>query len=400
MGKETSILIVDDEETVRRLLATCLGREYTCVSASTADEAVGMLGASYFNLVFADIVMPGTSGLELCQYIQSASPETVVILVSGMTDIQVAIQAMRNGAFDFITKPFDLQQVMMAAERALRYQALLMAKKEYEESLEDTVRLRTDELRSVNESLNGMLESLFTTYRATLRALARALEARDVEMRGHSDRVTGYTLRLGKELGYSQLDMIALEQGALLHDIGKIGVREAILLKQGEYTDEERIEMRKHVSYGLKILEDMDFLSGAYPIVAQHHEKYDGSGYPAGISGDIIHINARIFAVADAFDAITSGRPYRPARAYLEAREEIIACMGTQFDPRIVKAFLNVAEEEWEEISIPSKSEGYPDMIIDKRNIRSFIISLKKHSGATGALNLGRTGQLPMIYAN
>lgn len=388
MSKDISILIVDDEEPIRRLLSVYLSDAYTCVTASSADEAAALLSAGFFNLVLTDITMPGASGLELCQLVQKICPETVVVMVSGMTDIQYAIESMRQGSFDYITKPFDLSQVLMSVDRALRYQALIAAKRHYELSLEQTVRERTQELRGLNQDLNGMLEALYTNYRATLRALAGALEARDVETRGHSDRVVAYCLRLGRELGLSHNDLISLEQGALLHDIGKIGVPDHILLKQGLLTDEEWVEMRKHIEHGMRIINGIDFLSGARPVVGQHHEKYDGSGYPNGLRGDAIHIHARIFSVADAFDAITSDRPYRAASDYTAAREEIMKHSGTHFDPRVVKAFLNIPETEWLEICRTADSQDYVEQIIDRREIRSFIVSLKRHTGATGPLNL------------
>jgi response regulator RpfG family c-di-GMP phosphodiesterase len=385
---DISILIVDDEEPIRRLLAMYLSDDYTCVTAASADEATILLASSCFNLVMTDITMPGASGIELCQYVQKAFPETAVVMVSGMTDIQYAIEAMRHGAFDYVTKPFDLTQVLIAVDRALRYQALVAAKRNYEQSLEETVRQRTNELRGLNENLNQMLEALYQNYRATLRALARALEARDVETAGHSDRVVAYSLRLGRELGLSHNELIALEQGALLHDIGKIGVRDSILLKPGPLTSEEWGEMREHIIHGLHIIHGIDFLKGAASVVGQHHEKYNGSGYPQGLIGEQIHINARIFAVADAFDAITSDRPYRAAASYMHARKEITINAGTHFDPGVVNAFLKIHESEWRDICVTAETRDYIEHIIDKREIRSFIVSIKGSSGRTGALNL------------
>lgn len=385
---DVSILIIDDEEPIRRLLVTYLSEKYRCVAASSAAEGMTLLSGSSFNLVLSDINMPGTSGTELCQYINKAYPDTVVIMVSGMTDISYAIEAMRQGAFDYITKPFDLGQVQVSLERALRYQVLVAAKRFYEQSLEETVRLRTGELRSLNEDLNRMLEALYQNYRATLRALAGALEARDVETAGHSDRVVAYSLRLGRELGLSHKDLISLEQGALLHDIGKIGVRDSILLKTGSLTTPEWVEMREHINHGLRIIDGIDFLSGAAPVVGQHHEKYDGSGYPSRLRGERIHMHARIFAVADAFDAITSDRPYRVSASYAEAQKEIVSNSGTHFDPVVVEAFLTVPESEWSEIRKIAKSEDYIEHIIDRHEIRSFVISLKRHSGFTGPLSL------------
>jgi HD-GYP domain-containing protein (c-di-GMP phosphodiesterase class II) len=239
-----------------------------------------------------------------------------------------------------------------------------------------------------------MLEILYNNYRATLRALAEALEARDVETRGHSDRVVAYCLRLGREMGLAHNDLIGLEQGALLHDIGKIGVPDHILLKTGVLTQEEWVEMRRHIEHGLRIINGIDFLRGARPIVGQHHEKYDGSGYPLGLAAEQIHIHARIFAVADAFDAITSDRPYRAAQDYSAARNEIIRHSGTHFDPKVVRAFLSISESEWDDIRSTADSQGYVEQIIDKREIRSFVVSLKRHTGATGALNLAFANQV------
>lgn len=387
-NNDVSILVVDDEEPIRRLLVTYLSDNYRCVAAAGADEAMTLLSDSPFNLVLSDINMPGTSGTALCQYINKAYPDTAVIMVSGMTDISYAIEAMRQGACDYITKPFDLGQVQVSIDRALHYQALIASKRFYEHSLEETVRLRTAELRSLNEDLNRMLEALYQNYRATLRALARALEAHDVETAGHSDRVVAYSLRLGRELGLSHRELIALEQGALLHDIGKIGIRDSILLKSGALTGSEWEEMREHIYYGLRIIDGIDFLSGAAPVVGEHHEKYDGSGYPLGLCGDTIHINARIFAVADAFDAITSDRPYRASAPYPHARKEIISSSGMHFDPVVVDAFLAVHETEWSELRKIAETENYIEHIIDKHEIRSFVISLKRHSGRTGPLSL------------
>src|SRR6266404_1579815 len=387
-NKDLAILIIDDEEPIRRLLVAYLSDSYRCVAAASAHEAMTLLSGSSFNLVLSDINMPGTSGTELCQYINKAYPDTVVIMVSGMTDISYAIEAMRRGAFDYITKPFDLGQVQVSIDRALRYQALVASKRFYEQSLEETVRLRTAELRSLNEDLNKMLEALYQNYRATLRALAGALEARDVETACHSDRVVAYSLRLGRELGLSHKDLIALEQGALLHDIGKIGVPDSILLKSGALTGPEWEEMREHINHGLRIIEGIDFLRGAAPVVGEHHEKYDGTGYPLGLCGEGINIHARIFAVADAFDAITSDRPYRNASSYAEARREIISSSGIHFDPVVVDTFLAVPESEWSGIRKIAETEDYIEHIIDKHEIRSFVISLKRNSGFTGPLTV------------
>lgn len=387
INKEGSILVVDDEEPIRKVLFELLKRKYLCITAGSAEEATAILSVRPVDLVLTDIGMPDASGLELCERVQRTCPETVVVVISGNTEIIYAVEAMRQGAFDYITKPFDLPQVMMSIERALRYQALVVANRNYEAALEETVRLRTEELRALNQDLNRMLDALYSNYRATLRSLAEVLEARDFETRGHSDRVVAYSVRLGREMGLTDNDLMALEQGALLHDIGKIGVRDSVLLKPGKFTESEWVEMRQHIDHGLRIIDRIDFLSGARPVVGQHHEKYDGSGYPSGLHGHAIHLNARIFAVADAYDAITSNRPYRAAAPYAHARAEIIAGSGGHFDPDVVKSFLHVSEAEWERIRWAAGSEDSLPQMMDKRQIRSFIVSLKSHRGMLDSLD-------------
>ena len=377
-----SILIVDDDEPVRRMLCDCLGSAYQCVNASKVEDAIKLLTCGSFELVLSDITMQGASGLELCRFVQEACPSTVMVMISAITDIDCAIDAMRHGAFDYIIKPFDLTRVTLAVDRALRYQQALEDKHNYEVALEERVKIRTDELRTVNERLNLMLDKLYQNYRATLKGLARTLEARDIETRGHSDRVVAYSLALGNRLGLSASDLVSLEQGALLHDIGKVGVPDSVLLKPGALTTDEWVRMRAHVEQGLRIIEGVEFLSGARFVVGQHHEKYDGSGYPNNLKGDSIHVHARIFAVADAFDAILSDRPYRAGQPYEVACKEIVAGSGAHFDPEVVNAFMSIRREEWEEIRLFAQQNFGAEQEADKRDIDLFILSLKSPEAA------------------
>jgi putative nucleotidyltransferase with HDIG domain len=349
-SRPAKLLIIDDEPNVLSVLDSLLQNKYECKTATSASEALEYLRERSYDLVLSDIMMPGMSGLELLQEINRLCPETVVVLISGNLNIQSAIEAMRRGAFDYVTKPFNLSDVETAVHRALRHQSLLKANQQYEQHLEDLVGLRTQELSLANVSLNATLEKLYMNYRATLRALAAALEARDVETKGHSERVVAYCLRLGKQLGLNDRELITLEHGALLHDIGKIGVPDAILLKRGALTEDEWNYMRRHVEYGSQILRGIDFLQGASRIVAQHHERFDGSGYPSRLEGELICQGARIFAVADAVDAITSDRPYRKARPFEDAADELVRCAGADFDPEIVKAFTAVPIATWHEM--------------------------------------------------
>ena len=387
-GTRRSILIVDDQQVIRRLLTDCFDGSYWCATAGNAEEAIEQLDSGSFNLVLSDITMPGKSGLELCSYVQEAHPQTVVVMMSAMTGIDYAVEAMRVGAFDYITKPFDLRRVTMAVDRALRYQRAVEDKQRYEQILEERVRIRTAELRSVNEDLKFMVDTLYGNYRATLRGLAGTLEARDIETRGHSDRVVAYSMRLGEKMGLTSVDLIALEQGALLHDIGKVGVPDAVLLKPGSLTTEEWVRMREHVSHGLRIIDGVEFLAGARWVVGQHHEKYDGSGYPNKLRSDSIHINARIFAVADAYDAIRSDRPYRAGQSHEVAYDAIAAGSGSHFDPNVVDAFLSTPRQQLDDIRRRAQTEGGVDSLIDKRAISSFILSLKSPAGVRTKLKM------------
>jgi cyclic di-GMP phosphodiesterase len=337
------LLIVDDEAAVRGVLHDLLDQSYDCAEASSAEEALSLLRLSPYELVISDITMTGMSGLQMIPYIKTIAPGSVIVMVSGVQTIESAINALRLGAFDYLMKPFDLRQVEAAIQRAHEHHELIAAKQRYENHLEELVDQRTAEL-------DDALGSLEDAYRSTLQALTAALETRDAETHGHSERVVTFSLRLGREYGLNANELKALEFGSLLHDIGKIGVPDAILRKPGKLTEEEWDRMREHPLHGQQILRGIEFLEGAGKVVAQHHEKWDGSGYPLGLRGEEIDICARIFAVADAFDAITSDRVYRKAQSYEAAALELEDWADRQFDPKIVAAFHRVPKEDWEEL--------------------------------------------------
>jgi putative two-component system response regulator len=337
------ILIVDDEREITEILADLLSEDYECLKAGSAEQALDCLRAGAFQLVISDITMPGMSGLEMIPHVKQLSPDTVVVMISGMQTVESAIGALRLGAFDYLMKPFDLRQVEAVVKRALDYYELVVAKQRYENHLEELVEQRTAEL-------DRALNSLEDSYRSTLKALTAALETRDSETHGHSERVVTYSLRLGREYGLSSEAMKSLEFGALLHDIGKIGVPDSILRKPAKLTEEEWVRMREHPVHGQQILRGIEFLKGAAKVVAQHHEQWDGSGYPNGLRAEEIDVCARIFAVADAFDAITSDRVYRRGKSYEAAAQELDDWAGRQFDPKVVEAFHRVPKEDWEEL--------------------------------------------------
>ena len=337
------LLVADDDAAVRGVLSELLCAEYECESVGSAEEALALLKSDGFQLVLSDLAMPGMSGLELIPRVRELSPDTLVIVVSGSQEIESAVEAMRAGAFDYLVKPFDLEHLRLTVRRALEHQRLLAAKRGYETYLERMIEEQTEEL-------DGALRSCESAYRLTLKALVAALETRDLETHGHSERVVNFSLRLGQELELSTEQMRSLEFGSLLHDIGKIGVPDAILRKPAKLTEEEWVLMREHPLHGRKILGGIPFLEGTARVVAQHHERWDGAGYPHGLSGEEIDLCARIFAVADAFDAITSDRVYRTGRTYEAALEELEGCAGVQFDPRVVEAFRRIPREEWERL--------------------------------------------------
>lgn len=337
------ILIVDDERNISEVLSDLLSDTYDCTTAASAEEAIARLQESEFNLVISDITMPGMSGLDMLPQLKKIAPNTVVIMISGVQTVESAIGALRLGAFDYLMKPFDLRQVEAVVQRALEHHELLAAKQRYENHLEDLVEQRTAEL-------DRALGSLEDAYRSTLKALTAALETRDSETHGHSERVVTYSLRLGREYGLDARQMKALEFGSLLHDIGKIGVPDSILRKPAKLTEEEWVRMREHPMHGQQILRGIEFLEGAARVVAQHHEKWDGSGYPLGLKTEDIDLCARIFSVADAFDAMTSDRVYRRGKSYEAAAQELDDWSGKQFDPKVIAAFHRVPKGDWEEL--------------------------------------------------
>lgn len=350
-NNQAHLLIIDDEPEIRNMLHEFLCESYRCLTANSAEEALALLATDSFDLIISDISLERMSGLEMVPHVLDLAPQTVIIMMSGTQTIESAIEALRVGAFDYIMKPFDLRHVEVAVRRALEHHSLLRAKHRYENYLEELIGKRTTEL-------NHTLNSLEDSYRTTLKALAAALDTRDTETHGHSERVVNFSLRLGQELNLDRDQMRSLEFGALLHDIGKIGIPDAILRKPAPLTNKEWEKMREHPALGQRILRGIEFLDGAARVVGQHHEKWDGSGYPSGLRAEEIDLNARIFAVADAFDAIISDRVYRVGKSYNLAAAELERCAGQHFDPQVVAAFHLVPEAEWKSLREDSVIKG------------------------------------------
>ncbi|HZI93275.1 MAG TPA: HD domain-containing phosphohydrolase [Patescibacteria group bacterium] len=361
-----NLLIVDDEQVIREVLTEKLTTAgYACSTAANSAEALRKIETEQtFSLVLSDIDMPGQNGISLLKDIKTRNPEMDVVMVTGVVDVDIAIQSIRLGASDYITKPFNLEEVVLTVERTLEKRRLMRENHEYQLSLERKVEERTVEVRRKSEEVEQLyrelkvaFEQIRATYATTLEALMEALDTRDTETQGHSRRVSEYTVAIARAMGVAEPELTQMRWGALLHDVGKIGVPDAILRKPGPLTPQEWIEMRKHPELGRRILSGVKFLEGAVPIVYCHQERFDGSGYPRGLKGEGIPLGARIFAVVDTLDAMTMNRPYRKAMQYEQARDEVIKFSGVQFDPRVVEAFIKIPEQEWGQINRRIKAE-------------------------------------------
>lgn len=346
------ILVVDDEAPVRSMIGATLQRQgYEVLQAVSGSQAIEMLGQGPFDLVLTDIVMQDGNGIALLERIHVDQPQLPVVMVSAIHDISVAIDSMRRGAYDYLLKPFEREHLVATVQRALDHRQALQESQNYQQNLEQVVRARTEMLRQAMEDLEH-------SYDVTLEALGDALDLKDSETEGHSKRVTAYTIALARAMGISPVDIKIIARGAFLHDIGKMAIPDEILRKPGKLTSEEELVMRDHCTRGYHILRKIPFLSEAAAIVYTHQEHFDGNGYPSRLRGNEIPIGARIFAVADAMDAITSDRPYRKARSFDEARQEVLRCSGTQFDPNVVEVFLKIPNELWHELRAEINGEN------------------------------------------
>src|SRR5262245_5896747 len=351
LRKTTRLLVVDDDLAVREVMAEGLQMGgYSVMVAGSAAEALQQIERSPFDLVLTDIEMPGGSGTELLRVVRDRYPELDVIMITAVVDIDVALRAIRNGASDYLTKPFNLEQVKITVERTLEKRRLIKENREYQQHLEAKVEERTSELTEKNEEVQRLFEELQDTYQETLEALVQALDLRDTETQGHSLRVVEFTAEIALALGIIEPELTEIRRGALLHDVGKIGIPDAILRKPAKLTPEEWEVMRTHPELGYQMLAGIRFLEKPRDIVICHQERFDGTGYPRGLRGEQIPLGARIFAVADTFDAMTSTRPYRSGLPSEVSRKEIVDWSGRQFDPRVVEAFLRIPSSRWIEI--------------------------------------------------
>jgi response regulator RpfG family c-di-GMP phosphodiesterase len=341
------VLVADDDPAIRKALGIILG---ACEVREAGDgaEALRMFEAGGADLVLSDLQMPGMSGLELLRRVKAADNTAAFIILTGAGTVENAVQALRLQADDYLVKPFNVDEVLLACERALEHRRLVRENRGYQQHLEARV---AEQARQIE----GLLVD-------ALCSLATAIDTRDDYTGGHVERVARYAAATGRELGLAGTELRALWIGALLHDVGKIGVSDAILKKPGSLTDDEYAQMKRHPEIGAKVMASSSFLRPGLEAVLHHQEHWDGTGYPFGLSGEAISLQGRIVAVVDCYDALVTRRPYRAAVTDDAALAEIRACAGTHFDPAVVDAFLRAARSGFpadpDTPVLPERGEG------------------------------------------
>jgi response regulator RpfG family c-di-GMP phosphodiesterase len=323
------VLVVDDEEFLRFIVREWLEQAgYTVDEAADGREALGKLDSRGwgYDILLTDIRMPNMDGISLLREWMRRSPITAGVVMSANAELDTAVSALKLGACDYITKPFSSEVLLITLENALRKKDLERQVEDYRLNLEKKVKEQTDVINLM--------------YVRSIDAMVKALEAKDFYTRGHSQRVTIYSVAIAREMGLVEQEVEDLRRASVLHDLGKIGVRETVLNKPGKLDPEEFREVVRHPELSVSILEPIPFFRPLLPAILHHHERYNGQGYPGGLAGDEIPLLSRIMSIADTFDAMTSTRAYRKALPVEEATAELRRCAGTQFDPDIVPIFL------------------------------------------------------------
>ncbi|MBI1821228.1 MAG: response regulator [Nitrospirae bacterium] len=335
------ILIVDDEEPIREILTSIVNSfGYPYKSVKNGFDAITLLNQEPFDVVLCDVRMPMLDGYQLIKSVLPCQPHLAFVMITASADAKTATKMFQAGATDYITKPFHAQEI-----RETLFKTIETQRKKNEER----IYLRTIEkaIQTQSAMLTDALKVVDISHKGTLEALVNALDAREHETQCHSKRVRDYTLHLAQKAGLDSRLMPLIGDGALLHDIGKIGVSDAILLKPAKLTAEEWVEMKKHPQIGYTMLKEISFLKEGADIVLSHQERFDGTGYPRGLKKEEIPIGARLFSICDTFDCMTSNRPYRKALSMERALEEIKTYSGTQFDPEMASVFLKTPLEDW-----------------------------------------------------
>jgi putative nucleotidyltransferase with HDIG domain len=351
------ILVVDDEEAIREIVSSMLtAAGYACKQAGSGMEALAVLTSGEdFELMLSDLMMADLDGIGLLERTKEKYPDMPVVMVTAVHDISVALAAIRNGAYDYLLKPFEREQLLNTVSRALENRRLKVENRTYQTNLESLVEARTNQLQVA-------MADLERSYDITLQVLGEALDYKDRETEGHSRRVTAYTMAVASRMDVPKEEIEVIARGAFLHDIGKMAIPDSILNKPGKLTPDEVEIMKEHCYLGYKLVQKVPVLQEAAEIVYSHQERFDGTGYPRHLKGEAIPLGARIFSVADTLDAIMSDRPYRSAQSLQAARAEIKRCSGTQFDPEVVAAFLEMPDSIWEDLrrDIDAQLSGPP----------------------------------------
>jgi response regulator RpfG family c-di-GMP phosphodiesterase len=338
-ARPPKILVIEDEGTVQTLVRAMLNiRGFESDSATCVAEAKELMERTHYDIVLVDVHLPDGSGLELVE--ESEADDPLLIVMTGSSDIQTAVQAIRDGAIDFITKPFSVGHFLHRIDNALQEWRSREQLRGYARALERLVEMKTEELSRTSRQIDEVRD-------ATVAALGAALNLKDHETADHCARVSQNCVRLGSLLSLSDFELKNLKWGAYLHDVGKIGVPEQLILKQGALLPEERKIMERHPVLGHAMIRNIEFLGFATDVVLCHHESYDGTGYPRGLRGERIPLSARIFSIMDTLDAMTSDRPYRAALPFSSVVAELRNKSGSKFDPEIVDAFMTVPEPTW-----------------------------------------------------
>lgn len=338
-----SILVVDDEEPIRRLLGYLLqSHGYTVALAADAREARHKLDERPYALMLCDVNMPGESGMDLVRNILSERPHTAAIMVTGLDSSVLANAALDMGAFGYIIKPFESNEVLIDVANALRRRRLEMENRFHRDNLEDIVRTRTMALQQALEWLERSEKELRLSREETIQRLAIAAEFRDSSTAQHIHRMSHYCELLARKAGLSPERCDIIRTASPMHDIGKIGTPDHVLLKPGKFTQEEFSVIAQHAEIGYRILSgsDAELLNVAAVIAYTHHERFDGTGYPRGLKGEAIPIEGRIAAIADAFDALTTQRVYKPAFELSHAIELMLKHRAEHFDPDLLDVFI------------------------------------------------------------
>jgi putative two-component system response regulator len=342
------LIIVDDEEPIRRMLARLLGRNgYICETAADAEQARAIMQEQQFDLLLTDMDMPGISGLDLIMHVAQDHPDTAAVMVTGMDDTTLAHAALEMGAYGYIIKPFEPNEVLINVANALRRRNLEVENRTHRLRLEQMVRDRTGELWNAIARLEHAERELRLSQEETIQRLSIAAEFRDNETARHIQRMSEYCGLVASLMGEDAESSEQIRVASQMHDVGKIGIPDSILLKPGMLSDEERATMQSHCEIGYRILSGSksELLMRAATISYTHHERVDGAGYPRGLSEEQIPVEGRIAAIADVFDALTSDRVYKKAFALGKAIDAMREGRGSQFDADILDLFLGSLDE-------------------------------------------------------